>query len=48
MNKWTPGDTPKSIGQYGLNQQIWTDLDLAKFAMIAFISGVIVGIIAVL
>jgi len=25
--------------------QIWTDWDLAKFAMIAFIAGVIVGVI---
>ena len=24
-------------------RQIWTDMDLAKFAMIAFIAGVIVG-----
>jgi hypothetical protein len=23
--------------------QIWTDLDLAKFAMIAFVAGIIVG-----
>ena len=24
---------------------IWTDMDLAKFAMIAFIAGVIVGVL---
>jgi hypothetical protein len=24
-------------------KQIWTDLDLAKFALIAFVAGVIVG-----
>ena len=26
-------------------KQIWTDGDLAKFAMIAFLAGIIVGII---
>jgi len=25
--------------------QIWTDRDLAKFAMIAFVAGVIVGVL---
>ena len=34
---------PKSIEEYGYNQQIWTDIDLAKFAMIAFVAGVVVG-----
>jgi hypothetical protein len=24
-------------------KQIWTDMDLAKFALIAFVSGVVVG-----
>ena len=24
-------------------RQIWTDMDLAKFAMIAFVAGVVVG-----
>ena len=24
-------------------QQIWTDMDLAKFALIAFIAGIVVG-----
>ena len=38
MNNWKPGDYPK-------NAQIWTDMDLAKFAMIAFVAGVIVGVI---
>ena len=36
MNKWAQEQFPK-------NAQIWTDMDLAKFAMIAFIAGVIVG-----
>jgi hypothetical protein len=26
-------------------KQIWTDGDLAKFAMIAFIAGIVVGVI---
>jgi hypothetical protein len=26
-------------------EQIWTDWDLAKFAMIAFVAGVVVGAI---
>jgi hypothetical protein len=40
MNKFDPNRLPITA--------IWTDMDLAKFAMIAFIAGVIVGIIAVL
>lgn len=43
MNKWKPGDLPNSIKEYGCNHAIWTDMDLAKFAMIAFVAGVIVG-----
>jgi hypothetical protein len=34
--KWNPGDYP-------YDQQIWTDKDLAKFAAIAFVAGVVVG-----
>jgi hypothetical protein len=45
MNKWKPGSLPRSMQEYGYNHQIWTDIDLAKFAMIAFIAGVVVGII---
>jgi hypothetical protein len=45
MTEWKPGNLPKSIEEYGMRHQIWTDLDLAKFAMIAFIAGVVVGII---
>jgi hypothetical protein len=36
--KWNSKDYP-------LDQQIWTDKDLAKFAMIAFVAGIIVGIL---
>ena len=43
MNKWKPGDMPTSIEQYGYNHPIWTDIDLAKFALIAFVAGIVVG-----
>ena len=43
MSKWKPGDLPKSIGEYGYDHQIWTDIDLVKFALIAFVAGVFVG-----
>ena len=43
MSKWKPGDPPNSIDQYGHVHAIWTDMDLAKFAMIAFVAGVFVG-----
>ena len=26
-------------------KQLWTDIDLAKFALIAFVAGVIVGVL---
>ena len=29
-------------------KQIWTDGDLAKFAMIAFVAGIVVGAVACL
>lgn len=41
MNKWKPGNLPKSIDEYGYNHPIWTDIDLAK----AFAFGVVVGIL---
>lgn len=44
MNKkWKPGQLPNSIDEYGINHQIWTDADLAKFAVFAFVLGVILG-----
>jgi hypothetical protein len=43
MNKRTPSNMPNSIKEYGYNHPIWTDIDLAKFALIAFVAGVIVG-----
>jgi hypothetical protein len=45
MSKWKPGDLPNSITEYGYDHAIWTDIDLAKFAMIAFVAGVVVGVI---
>jgi hypothetical protein len=46
MNKRQPGKQPKSISEYGLDHAIRTDRDLAKFALIAFIGGVVVGLLA--
>lgn len=38
--------TMKTHNPYKLPaRQIWTDWDLAKFAMIAFVAGVVVGVI---
>ena len=45
MGKWKPGNLPTSVEQYGMHNAIWTDMDLAKFAMIAFVAGVIVGLL---
>ena len=45
MNKWKPGHLPNSIQEYGYNHPIWTDIDLAKFAMIAFVAGIVVGVL---
>jgi len=36
--KWNPGDYP-------YDQQIWTDKDLFKWMLIAFIAGLIIGYI---
>ena len=43
MNKRTQGNLPNSIKEYGYNHPIWTDIDLAKFALIAFVAGIVVG-----
>jgi hypothetical protein len=37
-DRWNPGDYP-------YDQQLWTDKDLAKFAMISFVAGIIVGVL---
>jgi hypothetical protein len=48
MNKWTQwyDSLTPSTKEYLKGRAIWTDRDLAKFALIAFIAGVIVGVIA--
>jgi hypothetical protein len=48
MRKCKPGNMPKSIAEYGYNHPIWTDIDLAKFAMIAFVAGIVVGVVTCL
>jgi hypothetical protein len=45
MSKCKYGHLPNSIKEYGHNHAIWTDIDLAKFAFIAFVAGVITGIV---
>ena len=45
MNKWTAwyDSLTQSTREYLKGRAIWTDRDLAKFALIAFVVGVIVG-----
>ena len=45
MNKWQQwhDSLSPSTKEYLKNQAIWTDLDLAKFALIAFVIGVVIG-----
>jgi hypothetical protein len=43
MNKWKSSRLPNSIKEYGYDHAIWTDIDLAKFALIAFVAGIVVG-----
>jgi len=48
MNKWTiwyDSLTP-STKEYLKGRAIWTDRDLAKFAILSFLVGVIVGMVA--
>ena len=47
MNKWQQWHDSLSPGtqEYLKNQAMWTDTDLAKFAMIAFVAGVVVGVV---
>ena len=48
MNKWTAwyDSLTPSTKEYLKGRAIWTDRDLAKFAMLAFVIGVIVGTVA--
>jgi hypothetical protein len=43
MNKQKLNRMPQSISEFGINHQIWTDLDLAKFCAIVFVVGFILG-----
>ena len=45
MSKWQEwhDSLSPSTKEYLEGQAIWTDMDLAKFAMITFVSGVVVG-----
>jgi len=45
MNKQKLNHMPQSIAEFGIDHQIWTDRDLIKFTMIAFIVGVVLGVI---
>ena len=50
MSKWTQwyDSLSPSTREYLKGRAIWTDRDLAKFAVIAFVAGVAVGIVACL
>jgi hypothetical protein len=45
MNKWYDSLSP-STKQYLQGRTIWTDQDLAKFTLLAFIAGVVAGMVA--
>lgn len=47
MNKWTQwhDSLSPSTKEYLKGRAIWTDIDLVKFALIAFIGGVVVGLL---
>ena len=47
MNKWSAwyDSLTPSTKEYLKGQAIWTDRDLAKFAILAFLSGVVVGMV---
>jgi hypothetical protein len=48
MNKWSAwyDSLTPSTREYLKGRAIWTDRDLAKFALIAFVAGIIVGMVA--
>jgi hypothetical protein len=47
MNKWTDwyDSLTPSTREYLKGRAIWTDRDLAKFAILSFLLGVIVGMV---
>jgi hypothetical protein len=50
MNKWTQwyDSLSPSTREYLQGRAIWTDRDLAKFALIAFVVGIAVGVVTCL
>ena len=48
MNKWSAwyDSLTPSTREYLKGRAIWTDRDLAKFAVLAFLAGIIVGMVA--
>jgi hypothetical protein len=50
MNKWSQwyDSLSPSTQEYLRGQAIWTDRDLARFAVIAFVAGIAVGVVACL
>ena len=50
MNKWTAwyDSLTPSTKEYLKGRAIWTDRDLAKFAIIAFLLGIVEGVVACL
>jgi hypothetical protein len=44
MNKQKLNRMPQSIAEFGIDHQIWTDRDLAKFCVIAFAFGTLIGV----
>jgi hypothetical protein len=50
MNKWTQwfDSLSPSTQEYLQGKAIWTDQDLAKFAVIAFVAGIAVGVVTCL
>jgi hypothetical protein len=43
MNKNKTNHMPQSIAEFGINHQIWTDIDLIKYSAIMFVVGFILG-----
>lgn len=48
MNKWQQwyDSLDNNTKNYLRGRAIWTDADLAKFAFVAFVAGIIVGIVS--
>jgi hypothetical protein len=50
MNKWTEwyDSLSPATQEYLRGRAIWTDRDLVKFSAIAFVAGIVVGVVACL